>query len=371
MPYIVDPTNPLSPANSDGARQGAEEFRALKAYIATLAGLPAGLNLYRRNILINGAMDIWQRGNKTTIGDGEFAADRFIYSKNGGMVHNVFIDGNTPADAGTQFQSSMILTCTTPDGAITAGNYCTIGQKVEGYNYRALAFRDITFSFWIRSPIVGTYCIAARNGGADRSYVAEFTVDTVNTWERKSIVIVAPAVSIADWDFGATTGIEIRLVLACGTTFQTIPGVWQTGNFLGTVNQVNATSATGDIYTTGWQLEAGTFATEFDFVPINQVYQECKRYYQRYGQSNEFPYIQGNATGAGNRSTTWLLPVEMLLGPPTITKVGATWGVVNCGQPTFSATLTSMRMTVAVTGAGAFSSFPDSVGEYVELVSEL
>ena len=38
--YIVSPTNSSTPTNQQGSRQGAEEFRALKAYIAGLIGLP-------------------------------------------------------------------------------------------------------------------------------------------------------------------------------------------------------------------------------------------------------------------------------------------------------------------------------------------
>src|SRR5258708_16104390 len=109
MAYIVDPTDPTQPTNDKGATQGAGELRALKAYIATLAGLgPTGLgvNVFRKNAIIGGDFDTnpWQRGNAFVgIGVNNVAADRWKYDKNGTMIEDA---RNTVDRKSTRLNSS-------------------------------------------------------------------------------------------------------------------------------------------------------------------------------------------------------------------------------------------------------------------------
>jgi hypothetical protein len=69
--------------------------------------------------------------------------------------------------------------------------------------------------------------------------------------------------------------------LASGSAFNTTPDSWQTGNFLGTSNQVNACDSTSnDFLITGVQLEEGDVATPFENRTFADELRLCQRYYE-------------------------------------------------------------------------------------------
>ena len=89
------------------------------------------------------------------------------------------------------FYKAFKIDCTTADASVAAGDWASLIQNVEGFNWAQLNYgrsdaKTITVSFWIKSTKTGTYSFAIRNSAADRHYVAEYTVSTTNTWEKKS-----------------------------------------------------------------------------------------------------------------------------------------------------------------------------------------
>lgn len=366
MAYIVNPADPTTPTNSQGATQGAEEFRALKGYIQSLAGLGGGVDLYRRNLLINGGMDVWQRGTSfVSIANAAYSADRFYYGKGGAVVHDIARSSSatpTIAEAGRYVGYTLRIDVTTADVAIAAGDRSNIGQKIEGYNFRRIAQQEFTFSFWIRAPLVGIYCASFRNSGQDKSYVAEFTVLQANVWERKSITVSASP-STGTWDYENGIGLDVSICLSCGTTFQTTPGAWQDGNFLATANQINATVAIGNaIRTWGWQIEAGPVASEFEDMKIGEILRECYRYYWTAIGTVDFPGLIRYVSYGGIAATvekTIQFPVIMR-ALNVVSKVG-TFAVTNCDQPAITASdRAGISVRVNVTAAGSFSWAPNS-----------
>lgn len=200
------------------------------------------------NPIINGNFDVWQRATSfTSIADGKYFADRWKYKKVGAVVHDASrsVDTPTPTQSGVYSKYGVQLVVTTVDASIAAGDYCHIKQHIEGYWYALFAQMQFTLSFWVKSKLTGTYCVFFQNKDtADRSYVAEYTIDVADTWEFKTVTVTAPP-SAGTWDYESGQGLTVGFSQSCGSTFQTTAGAWQTGNFFGTSNQVNNTATGG------------------------------------------------------------------------------------------------------------------------------
>jgi hypothetical protein len=242
---------------------------------------------YGKNYIMNGDMRIAQRGTAfTSVASGVFVADRFSYQKIGAMVHNSSQDTDVPtlAQAGYLFQNSLRLNLTTPDTSIAAGDRTHLSQIIEGYNWASIAQKTFTLSFWVKATVTGTYCVSFRNSGADRSYVAEYTINTTNTWEYKTITVPASP-SAGGWDYANGIGLRVDWIIACGTSFQGTAGSWQAANLLCTSNQVNGvnTGAT-DFKITGIQLNEGVQALSsfrnFSGGSIGDELAACQRYFE-------------------------------------------------------------------------------------------
>jgi len=246
---------------------------------ANLSSINSGQLAGMRNKIINGAMEISQRGTSfAAVAHGTYTIDRFQWQHSGAMVVTITQSTDVPNDT---FQSSYKVDVTTADASIAAGEYALIAQYIEGYNVRDLIGQTFTLSFWVKSPKTGTHCVSFRNSIYNRSYVLEYTVSVANTWEYKTLTVTGGLITAGTWNWTNGVGLTVIFTLTTGSTYQTTAGAWQTGNFLGTSNQVNCMDSTAnDFFLTGVQLEVGPTATEFERRSIGQELALCQRYYQ-------------------------------------------------------------------------------------------
>ena len=252
--------------------------------IVTPHKLYATPGIYRKNVIINGDMRIAQRGTTfTSPAAGAYTVDRWKIGYVSDAAQTISQSTDIPLDLwpyGEGFQHSLKWDITTADAAIAAGQHAEIIYNVEGYDFRPLAGKAATLSFWVKATKAGTYCVAFRNSVADRSYVKEYTVSQEDTWEKKTVNITFNYAG-GTWDYGNGIGLQIMFALAVGSTFQCAPGSWQTGNYIGSENQVNALDNTANnFWLTGVQLEVGSVATPFEFLPYAIEFALCQRYYQ-------------------------------------------------------------------------------------------
>lgn len=254
--YVVSPTDINTPTNSQGAKQGAEELRALKAYIATLSGLPALNNPFinpPQNLIHGGdfSTNPWQRGiNFPAIADGAYTADRWQYNKVGVQIDTVAQDAASlpsVAIAGKYTSKTLIISTTTINGAPAAGDFVRFTQKIEGYNIIGLIGGSSVLQFLTAHHRIGIYCVAFYDAGNNRTYVVEYTQAVADVWQLNTI-IVPPAAAIGVPNIGATVGWEIRFCRMTGATFQTPANVWTAGSFYGTANQVNSVGSLTDVF---------------------------------------------------------------------------------------------------------------------------
>lgn len=233
-----------------------------------------------RNKIINGKMEIAQRGTSFPAIAASYSLDRWC-GFNSGTSAVLTASQQTDVPSGAEFQNSLRYAVTTADATIAAGDVYGIRQIIEGYNVRDLLGRTFTLSFWVRSSKTGIHCVAFKND-VDRSYIAEYTINAANTWEQKSITVTGGLITAGTWNWTNGKGLVVGWALASGSTFQTTANTWQTGNFVATANQVNCLDTIGNIFAiTGVQLEVGSVATPFEHRPYGTELALCQRYYYR------------------------------------------------------------------------------------------
>jgi hypothetical protein len=249
----------------------------------TKAGSVVLRNPYRKNLIINGNFDIWQRGTSfPTAGAAIFSADRWRRSSaNDGAV--TISQGTHNAILGSRLTKYALgVSVTTADTSIGAAQYETQVYNIEGYDVQQIMGQTVTLSFWAYSSLTGTYCVAFRNGGTNRSYVAEYTINQANTPEYKTITFTMDNGTVGTWDYENGLGLSVFFVLACGTAIQGTANSWQSANIISTSNQVNFLSATSrSFYLYQVQLELGSSATPFENRPIGEELALCQRYYEK------------------------------------------------------------------------------------------
>jgi hypothetical protein len=302
----------------------------LPVWQAPAVGAGGGGGGSAADIIDNGVMDVWQRGNaaKTNTGDG-WLADRwkFLWST-GTMNFTSLRSTNVPsfADAGLLLNYSSEIKCDTTEAGFAAAEYAVIRHTVEGFRWRTFAQRQWTLSFWVYSTKTGIYCASVRNGGLDRSYVAEFTVNVSNTWEQKVIVIPASP-SAGTWNYLTDAGIHLSICLGAGANYFTAANAWQTGNFLSTSNQVNFFDNTSNYFRlTGVKAELGNAATLLTPLPFPEEVLRCKRYYQKSFPYDETPRVnsftgvapyqclatRNGAVQQGGQRFSWQVPMRTI-----------------------------------------------------------
>lgn len=307
----------------------------------------SGYELGMRNRIINGRMDIAQRGTSfAAIADGAYCLDRWVFGNSSAAV----LTASQQSDAPTGFRNSLRLAVTTADASIAAGDYCAIGQRIEGFNINDLIGRNFTLSFWVRSAKTGTHCISLGNSADDRSYVAEYSIAAANTWEFKTVTVSGGLITAGTWDFTNGVGLRVRWVLASGATYQTTAGSWQTGNFVATSNQVNCLDTIGNVFAiTGVQLEPGAVATPFEHRPRAIEGLLCQRYYLH---PNETPTYRFYGAAGSSSYATYYFPTTLRDSPTTTT---VSWsGGVNATAGTIVSTQSLVHaQLVCAAGAGS------------------
>ena len=239
-----------------------------------------------RNRIINGDMRIDQRNagaSATVSGSNIFSVDRWSAFSTSPAVYT--IQQSTDAPAG--FVNSVVITVTTPDSSLAAGDFNAFRQSIEGLNCGDLGWgtanaKTVTLSFWVKSSLTGTFTVAFRNSAVNRSYIAPYTINTANTWEKKSATIAGD--TTGTWL--TTNGIGIRLdwSLGLGSDFQGTTDAWTATNDITTSGSTSVVGTNGATwYITGVQLEVGEGASDFEHLPYDVQLQRCQRYFSRLG----------------------------------------------------------------------------------------
>ena len=288
-------------------------------------------NVNFRNIIINGDMSIAQRGTSTTSissGSNYYTVDRNKVFVNSGGTWTMTQETDAPSGQG--FVKSLKMDCTTANASLSAGSYVFISQRFEGQNLQYLkkgtsSAESLTASFWVKSNKTGTYILEIKDSDNTRTINKSYTISSADTWEKKTITFDGDTTGTLDNDNNQS--IQFNFYLAAGTdytsgTLQTSWGAQVTANRA--VGQVNlADSTSNEWYITGVQLEAGTSASDFEFLPVDANLMRCFRYYYKYADGNNSSLGLGVVHYANQMDFVITFPTQMRANP-TVDQVTGT-----------------------------------------------
>ena len=238
-----------------------------------------------KNIIINGDMSLAQRATSASslTSSGYHTVDRYQTS-----ITNIGTwtqSQSTTVPTGQGFATSLKMDCTTADASPAADDALLIKQKIEGQNLQYLkkgtsSAESLTLSFWVRSNKTGTYITRLQDADNSRNISQSYTISSANTWEKKTLTFAGDTTGTLNNDNGSS--LELNFWLGAGSTYTsgTLNTSWNSitdANIA--VGQVNlADSTSNEWYVTGVQLEAGTTASEFEFLPHDVNENRCLRY---------------------------------------------------------------------------------------------
>ncbi|MCZ2107315.1 MAG: hypothetical protein LC106_08060 [Burkholderiales bacterium] len=257
----------------------APSQNAVKGYVdSKVEGSPF------RNRIINGDFLVNQRhgGSAITLTSSVYNADRWFHAASQSSKASSQV-----ITSGSALGSKNYLRMKTVSAAtLGSGDAFSIIQSIEGFNVQDFNFgtaeaTQITLSFWVRASQTGTYSVGFRNDDANRSYVTTYTISSANVWEYKTITINGD--TSGTWKNDNTLGLSIYFDFGTGSTYTTSStNTWLAGNFVkstGTTNLITTLNATLDLALV--QLEKGSVATSYEYIPISDSLVRCERYYQR------------------------------------------------------------------------------------------
>jgi len=258
-----------------------------------------------KNRIINGDFQIWQRGtsfsfessssdNTATIG---YTADRI-------ESFNVSAGGRFTVTKGNLggFNSFKVTVDTPPDNLSSDGGvtryWVPFIYTFEGQHLYDLASNKkvVTISFLFKSNVSGNFSVSLRNlsyygqtGSWDTTkndyYVTYFTYDGSET--PKKVIITIPL--NYNWTYGIfndeKAGFDLTIAPIGDYAKTSTINTWFTGSTHDTYiyeNYTNWASQAGNyIEITQLQLEEGSEATDFEYVPYDIQLLRCMRYYEK------------------------------------------------------------------------------------------
>ena len=249
---------------------------------------PSGQTQYAgvRNLIINVAVQVAQRGDTTSVTAGYGGADRFRFFRSGAAVVSLEQDTDVPSNQG--FSNSQKVDVTTADSSLAAGDYAMITHRIEGQNLQHLLYgtsgaKKLTLQFWVRSPKTGTHIVELYHGDAFYFNNQTYTIASADTWQKVTVTFDGYQTTALDNDTGI--GIQIAWWLAAGSTYSggtLSSNTWHNTAANRAVGQVNVVDSTSNnFYLTGVQLEVGDKATDFEHRSFDDELDRCKRYYQK------------------------------------------------------------------------------------------
>ena len=269
-----------------------------------------------RNRIINGNMQIDQRnaGASVTPTANVYTLDRW-YALVGSASKMSFQQSTTTA---TGFFNSALATTVTAYSVSGTDTFAFL-QPIEGFNVADLGFgtanaKTVTLSFWVRSSLTGTFGGALSNDGYNRSYPFTYTISTANTFEYKTITIAGD--TSGTWTKDNSAGLRVYLGLGVGATYSGTAGAWS-GAFYASATGATSVVGTGGatFYLTGVQLEAGTSATDFEFLPIDVSLGRCQRYFQKIESSADWQSLAGRNDSSTEVYANISLPTSLRASP--------------------------------------------------------
>ena len=290
-------------------------------------------NLSNKNLIINGAMNVAQRGTSST-SSGYKTVDRFTVSNQNTdeSVTQAQVDVTADTDPWNKgFRKAFKITNGNQTSGAGAADEVAVQYNIEaqdlansGWDYTSTS-SNITLSFWVKSSVAQQFQVNMRlypASGDQKEFCFEYT-PSANTWTKVTKTIPGAAGNVLRNT--NEVGMFIQLPMFYGSDYTNNArnfDTWETKN-----NNQNYKDYATTWYTTndatwemtGLQLEVSDHATEFEHLPYGVELARCQRYYWQTPASWSFYSVQ---YATSNRMITITHPVQMRATPTdTITMI--------------------------------------------------
>ena len=298
----------------------------------------------RRNMIINGAMQVSQRGTSfAAITSGDYSLDRWM------LVHNLgaytVTQNSTGADG---FANSFKVDCTTADASPAATEYLSIryqleGQDLQGWKKGTASAESVTLSFWVKCNKTGNMQVNLLDLDNTRIIGNTVTINVADTWEQKSLTFAGDTTGAFGDDNASSLMVEFFLDAGSNYTSGAVPTSWEAKvdtdrNAGGTLDLADSTSNYLNI--TGVQLELGSTATAFEHRSYGEELALCQRYCQKWGVGRTYASIASGGTGNATDTTMILqFPVVMRTSPTIVIETIGDWIVASDAGYSFTTIL--------------------------------
>jgi len=257
---------------------------------STGAGSPPAFEdatLSFRNKIINGAMQVNQRGTTASVSDGYGGPDRYRWVSSHSVVT---MSRSSDVPTGEGFDRSLKLDVTTAGGISNANTWTQLDYRLEGQDCKSLCYdtsnaKTTTLTFWIKSPKTGIHWCRLYLDKDGKFNSKKYTVSSADTWQKVSVTFAGNTSDGFDYD--NTDGLRVSWYFGQGSNYTSgtdADGVewldWSSDADRAAVGQVNCMDSTSnDIYLTGVQFEIGDTATDFEHRSFGDELARCQRYY--------------------------------------------------------------------------------------------
>jgi hypothetical protein len=283
----------------------------------TTADIADGVFQANRNLIINGAMQVAQRGtSQTGITSGGYKEAPDRHNFNVVTAGTWTVSQSTTAPEG--FSNSYKVECTTADASLAASDVVRLRQRIEGQNLQQLKkgtsnAESVTLSFYVRSSKTGTYIVQLKDKDNNRHIAKSYNITSANTWQYVSITYDGDTTGSLDNDNAESLSLHFFLAAGSNFTSGTLDTSWATTTTANSaVGQVNLADAVGnEWYITGIQLEVGDTATPFEHRSFGDELAKCQRYFCKSynydiapGASASTNNLKGAVSVSGGTSTS-------------------------------------------------------------------
>ena len=261
---------------------------------ARITGMTGGGGLSHRNIFINGAMTVAQRGVTSTSQDYQ-TVDRMKSVQT--SINEVATQSQSDVASGTTpytlgFRKAYKLQNGNQTSGANSDDVIRMQSRLEsqdiansGWNYKSSS-SYITLSFWCKSSVAQNFYIQLVSyDGSAYSYTFETGALTADTWTKVTHSI--PGNSNLQFDNDANLGLDMYWIQYYGT--DSTSSSHSLNSWAAYASGSKSPDMTTTWYTTndatweltGVQLEVGDTATSFEHRSHAEELELCKRYYQQ------------------------------------------------------------------------------------------
>ena len=332
-------------------------------------GLAVAPYVAGKNRVINGGTEIDQRynGNSFTPVDASFYVDRFCYGAT--QASKVTTQRQTTV-VPNGFTYAMKVTSSSAYSIVSTDEFEWMtrleGSTVSDFAWGTSDAKTVTLSFYVYSSLTGTFGGSFNNSAHNRSYAFSYTINTANTWERKTITVAGD--TTGTW-INDTSGYAIELLFSLGAGSARVgtAGTWGSTFLRGVTGQVNLVGTNAATwYITGIQLELGSVATPFSRAggTIQGELAACQRYYTRTISGGAYALISNAGFGVSSTQAQVLVqfPITMRTVPSTSLDYGGALRLVDGTNSISATTLTAsnpsnQNIAINVNTAGSLTQY--------------